>query len=237
MVRKRRADPEADETDLLGRFMKTTNEEGRPLTNEELRDAILNFIIAGRDTTAQAMSWMTYLLALNPEVDAKLFKEIQSVDLTGPEETVYEETSKLVYFKAAFYETLRLYPSVPMNQKFALQNDVLPDGTKINAGEYVIWCPYAMGRTLWEDPYAFKPERWIDENNSLKRFSQGQWPAFHAGPRVCLGQNLATLEATITMVAILQKYKLQLVPGQKVQYQQSLTLPLKYGLKCDIVAR
>lgn len=91
-----------------------------------------------------------------------------------------------------FYEVLRLYPSVPVNEKYALDDDIWPDGTHIRKGDYILWAPYAQGRSanVWgPDAKEFKPERWFTETGDLKRESQGQWPAFHAGPRTCLGNN------------------------------------------------
>lgn len=92
---------------------------------------------------------------------------------------------------SSFYETLRLYPSVPGNQKYALEDDIWPDGTVIKAGYYVTWNPYAQGRStkVWgANAKEFYPERWIDEDGNLRRESAGKWPAFHAGPRICLGK-------------------------------------------------
>lgn len=135
---------------------------------------------------------------------------------------------------------LRLYPSVPENQKYALNDDVWPDGTRIKKGDYVMWSPWSQGRaeSVWgPDAKEFKPERWITPEGDLRRESQGQWPAFHAGPRVCLGQNLATLEALVAMVFIVKKYKLSLVSGQNITYQVSLTLPMKEGMKVYVERR
>lgn len=92
-----------------------------------------------------------------------------------------------------FFETLRLHPSVPGNQKYALEDDVWPDGTFVKAGTYVSWNPYAQGRNknVWGDnAKEFYPERWLDENGNLKRENAGKWPAFHAGPRICLGNTI-----------------------------------------------
>lgn len=94
------------------------------------------------------------------------------------------------FFSCRFYETLRLYPSVPNNQKYALEDDIWPDGTVIKAGYYVGWSPYAQGRCrqIWgPNAKEFYPERWIDEEGNLRRETAGKWPAFHAGPRICLG--------------------------------------------------
>lgn len=79
---------------------------------------------------------------------------------------------------------------MPANQKYALNDDVWPDGTNIKKGDYIVWDPWAQGRSekVWgPDAKQFKPERWITPEGELRRESQGQWPAFHAGPRTCLG--------------------------------------------------
>lgn len=92
--------------------------------------------------------------------------------------------------KFSFFETLRLHPAVPENQKYALEDDIWPDGSVIKAGYYVVWSPYAQGRStkVWgPNAKEFYPERWIDDEGNLCRETAGKWPAFHAGPRVCLG--------------------------------------------------
>ncbi|KAI8887433.1 cytochrome P450 [Backusella circina FSU 941] len=228
--RKQLADGETHH-DLLSRFMNARNEHNEPLSNKELRDIVLNFVIAGRDTTAQALSWTFYNLLLHPRIEKKLLEEIEA-NITD---------DNMPYAHAVFYEVLRLFPSVPNNQKYAMNDDIWPDGTEIKRGDYVMWCPWAQGRSevVWgPDAKEFKPERWIvSGTGELRRESQGQWPAFHAGPRVCLGQNLATLEALVAMISLVRKYQFELVSGQDVTYQSSLTLPMKNGLKVYVSKR
>ncbi|KAG0172070.1 hypothetical protein DFQ28_011683 [Apophysomyces sp. BC1034] len=228
--------------DLLSRFMSARNADGELLNNNELRDIVLNFVIAGRDTTAQALSWMMYMLICNPRVERKLVEEINGIDegVMHDSPALYEIVKNMTYAHAVFYEVLRHYPSVPLNQKYALNDDIWPDGTHIRKGDYVLWCPYAQGRCekVWgPDAKQFKPERWIGPNGELRRESQGQWPAFHGGPRVCLGQHLATLEALVAIIFLLKRYKFTLVPGQDITYQVSLTLPMKYGMKVMVERR
>ncbi|KAI8886541.1 cytochrome P450 [Backusella circina FSU 941] len=229
--------------DLLSRFMGTTNDKGERLNDTELRDTVLNFIIAGRDTTAQALSWLFYRLALSPRIEKKMLEEMGEKitdEIENDAPALYEVINGMTYFHAVFFETLRLYPSVPGNRKCAVEDDILPDGTPVPAGTYVAWLPYAEGRStkIWgQDATEFKPERWLGEQGDLNRFSQGQWPAFHGGPRVCLGQNLATLEALVCVAMILKRYKFTLVPNQDVTYDISLTLPMKNGLKFFVEKR
>jgi fatty acid omega-hydroxylase len=135
--------------DLLSRFMDASNAQGEPLNNDELRDIVLNFVIAGRDTTAQALSWTFYMLMSHPRVEAKLLDEINatiSEDILTDSALLYEKIKDMKYAHAVFYEVLRHYPSVPLNQKFALEDDVLPDGTAIRKGDYLLWCKYGISQ-------------------------------------------------------------------------------------------
>ncbi|CAO3600752.1 unnamed protein product [Absidia cylindrospora] len=245
VIDNRRKQLEAGEEhkDLLSRFMNARNEHGQLLNDSELRDTILNFIIAGRDTTAQALSWTFYCLAQHPRVEEKLVKEIQEYitdEVEHDSTTLYEKINAMSYSHAVFYEVLRLYPSVPGNQKYALNDDIWPDGTPIRKGDYVSWSPYSSARCekVWgPDAKQFKPERWLMPDGSLRRENAGKWPAFHAGPRTCLGQNLATLEALVALSMLLRRYKFTMVPGQNVTYTVSLTLPMKEGFKVLIEQR
>ncbi|KAI8144359.1 cytochrome P450 [Fennellomyces sp. T-0311] len=229
--------------DLLSRFMATHNEQGELLDDEELRDTVLNFIIAGRDTTAQALSWTFYNLMLHRRIEAKLVKEINANIRDEHEKdsvALYEAIKNMTYAHAVFYEVLRLYPPVPGNVKVALNDDVWPDGTRVRKGDSVVWSTYAEGRStkVWgPDARELKPERWITSGGDLRRETQGQWPVFHAGPRVCLGQNLATLEALVAIVLLLRRYKFSLVPNQEITYKVSLTMPMKNGMKVFIEKR
>lgn len=229
--------------DLLSRFMNAKNEHGEELSNKELRDVVLNFIIAGRDTTAQALSWTFYNLCLHPRIEKKLLEEIKEHITDGLEQdspALYEAIKNMKYAHAVFYEVLRLHPSVPVNQKYALEDDVWPDGTQIRKGDYVSWSPWAGGRSekVWgPDAKEFKPERWITPEGDLRRETQGRWPAFHAGPRVCLGQNLATLEALVAIIMLLRRYEFSLAHNQDITYLVSLTHPMKNGMKIFVNKR
>ncbi|RKO85708.1 cytochrome P450, partial [Blyttiomyces helicus] len=142
----------------------------------------------GRDTTAQALSWTFYMLAKNPAVEEKLVEEVMQTlgDALAP---TYDQIKTMRYANAVFHETLRLYPSVPKESKQALADDVLPDGTLVDAGMVVVWIPYAMGRSraIWgAHAHEYKPERWLGEKDLQP--SSYEYPVFNAGPRICLGR-------------------------------------------------
>ncbi|KAI8810823.1 cytochrome P450 [Cladochytrium replicatum] len=236
LVRKRREDIKNDvkfsSGDILQQFLAHAEEHGENLSDEQLVDHVLNFMIAGRDTTAQALSWIIYNLSKSPEATQKLVEEI---DRVGPiSDMSYEEmTNRFPYANAIFMETLRLYPSVPANFKTAVVDEVLPDGTIIPKGASVAWVTYAMGRTrrIWGDDAAvFRPERWFEFTSPPSDFV---FPAFQAGPRLCLGKRLATIEAIYVLVSIFQQFSVKVENINEVRYAPSITLPMSVPIMCS----
>jgi len=181
------------------------------------------------------MSWMTYLLCNHPEVEAKILEEIKTV--VGDDDVHFENAKNLVYTTAAFMETLRLYPSVPSDIKTAVNDDVLPNGVKVPAGTTIVYHMYIWGRApeLWgPDASEFKPERWL---GAEEKHSQYKYITFNAGPRLCLGKHVATLEGTLLLAMLLPKFKFTMVPGQVIKEQRSLTLPIDKGLWVTVTPR
>jgi cytochrome P450 len=151
----------------------------------------------------------------------------------------YEQVRHMKYAQAVLLETLRLHPSVPKQVKFALADDLLPDGTFVPAGGCVLYSSYIMGRSepVWgADAEQFRPERWLaaEGGHTANSF---QFPAFNAGPRICLGKGLAELEGVFALVGLLLRYRLQVVEGQEVVYMPTLTLPMKNGLLVRVSRR
>jgi len=216
---------ENEKPDLLSLFMNKSNTDGQEYDDVYLRDLMMNFVIAGRDTTANALSWAFYRLTQHPDVEQKLIEEIDAT--FGDNEPDY--SVKMMKYATAFVsETLRLHPSVPKDPKFIVADDVLPDGQKVKAGDWIVYAPWAMGRltSVWgPDAEEFKPERWLDDETKPSPY---KFPVFQAGPRICLGQDMAYLEIKTLLCVILQKYRLKLVPGQApITYQNNITLPMR----------
>ncbi|XP_074558563.1 cytochrome P450 86A2-like [Curcuma longa] len=153
----------------------------------------------------------------------------------------FEEVDRLVYLKAALSETLRLYPSVPEDSKYVMANDVLPDGTFVPAGSSITYSIYSAGRmkSVWgEDCLDFRPERWLSPDG--KRFEPHdsfKFVAFNAGPRVCLGKDLAYLQMKSIAAAVLLRYRLTVAPGHRIEQKMSLTLFMKNGLRMNVQDR
>ncbi|KAL7238919.1 hypothetical protein ACSBR2_004920 [Camellia fascicularis] len=233
--------------DLLSRFMK----KKESYSDKFLQQVALNFILAGRDTSSAALSWFFWLVIENPIVEEKILREICTVLMETRGDDVskwvedealgFDEVDQLVYLKAALSETLRLYPSVPEDSKHVMADDVLPDGTFVPAGSSVTYSIYSAGRmksTWGEDCLEFKPERWLSTDG--KRFvthDPFKFVAFNAGPRMCLGRDLAYLQMKSVAAAVLLRHRLTVAPGHRVEQKMSLTLFMKYGLKVDVHQR
>ncbi|KAF9114084.1 hypothetical protein BGX27_000137 [Mortierella sp. AM989] len=223
--------------DLLQLFMDLS-EDGETLSDDMLVDSVLNFIIAGRDTTAQTLAWMFYVIhrgSTRPEVVQEIIRETDAT-LQGGYPT-YESTKKQKYIEACFHETLRLYPSVPRQTRICFEDDVLPGGIKVYKNERIGWSSWVMGRdtSIWgPDAKEFKPDRWL---NSEKP-SSSKFIAFHHGPRVCIGQQFATIEAITIVSMLFQHFTFELVdPDTEPSYSRSLTLPLANGLPIRVKRR
>lgn len=238
----------APSDDLLSRFLKKRDADGHFYTSSVLRRIALNFVLAGRDTSSVALSWFFYLLMQNPRVEGKILEEISTVlkETRGEDRSKwvedpldFDELDRLVYLKAALAETLRFYPSVPEDSKYVVSDDILPDGTFVPAGSSITYSIYSVGRmeAIWgEDCLVFRPERWI----SGGRFDPPdgyKFVAFNAGPRICLGKDLAYLQMKSVASAVLLRFRLQLVPGHRVEQKMSLTLFMKNGLRVNVLPR
>ncbi|KAL5983278.1 hypothetical protein ACLOJK_017362 [Asimina triloba] len=242
---------EAPSDDLLSRFLKKKDSNGEHYSSTVLQRIALNFVLAGRDTSSVALSWFFYLIIKHPRIEAKILSEIAAVleQSRGAdrgkwveEPLTFEELEKLVYLKSALAETLRLYPSVPEDSKYAVSDDVLPDGTFVPAGSSVTYSIYSVGRmkAIWgEDCREFRPERWLSEDGG--RFEAPKdgykFMAFNAGPRTCLGKDLAYLQMKTIASSILLRHGLELAAGHRVEQKMSLTLFMKNGLRVRVKRR
>ncbi|KAG0233295.1 hypothetical protein BGW41_001544 [Actinomortierella wolfii] len=234
--------------DMLDFFISYRFDDGTMMDDAALRDVFKNFMIAGRDTTAQGLTWMFYHLMAYPHALENLRKEVAAV-IGDSEEFEYETlTQRLPYAKAVFYETLRLYPPVPKNGKVALENDTLPDGTRVDKGDIIVFSNYCMARSrdVWgEDAESFLPERWLVEDpaalSPFGRFrmeSTFKFVSFNAGPRICLGQTFATIEALVTTIYLVRRYDFTLAPNHPVPKPKgSVTIPMVGELKTQVTRR
>ncbi|KAL6008023.1 hypothetical protein ACLOJK_033529 [Asimina triloba] len=228
--------------DMLVRFLVQSAEDPERFTDEYLRDIILNFVIAGKDTTAATLSWFVYMLCKHPAVQEKIGEEVkettQAKDWTSIEEfsatTTEEALNKMHYLHAVLTETLRLYPAVPVDGKYCVSDDTLPDGFDVKRGDLVAYVPYAMGRMkfIWgEDADVFRPERWIGADGTFQPESPFKFTAFQAGPRICLGKEFAYRQMKIFAAVLLRFFRFKLADENKpVKYKTMINLHIDQGL-------
>ncbi|GMF43779.1 unnamed protein product [Phytophthora fragariaefolia] len=206
-----------------------------------LRTIVVNFLIAGRDTTAQALSWFFFNISKNPRVETAIRNELTQKLPNLEKNRVtpsMQDVSQLVYLEASLKETLRLHPSVPVEPKQTVENTTLSDGTFIPAGSAIGLATYAMGRMpqVWgPDAEEFKPERWIDPaTGKLIPISSYKFASFNAGPRMCLGMSLAMLEMKLVVAGLLSQFHVEVLNPDEVTYDLSLTLPVKGALNVSV---
>ncbi|XP_074317852.1 cytochrome P450 94A2-like [Silene latifolia] len=181
-------------------------------------DVCITFILGGQDTTSSALTWFFWLLHKNKHVEQEIVKEINN-NKKIIKKNVVEELKGMTYTHAALTESMRLYPPVPVHTKQAATDDVLPDGTKVKKGMLVGCFAQAMGRSekIWGKDWAeFRPERWLREDTdnatgetklSFVPRDMYTYPVFLAGPRICLGKDMAYLQMKSIVSAILGRFK------------------------------
>ncbi|CAD6259926.1 unnamed protein product [Miscanthus lutarioriparius] len=228
----------AKKEDILSRFLVERESDPGCFDNKYLRDIILNFVIAGRDTTAGTLSWFLYVLCRNQHIQDRVAEEVRAAtsgagDLGAPELVACltdDAISKMHYLHAALTETLRLYPAVPIDVKCCFSDDTLPDGYAVNKGDMVHYQPYQMGRMqfLWgADAEEFRPERWLDDGGVFVPESPFKFTAFQAGPRVCLGKEFAYRQMKIFAAVLLYLFRFEMWDANAtVGYRAMLTLKM-----------
>lgn len=222
-----------DEVDLLSMLLEVRDEEtGEGIPDQQMRDEIATLLLGGYETTSNLLSWTWYQLSQHPEVEAKLHAEVDRV-LGGRVPTV-ADVPQLVYTRMVLDETLRLYP-VPWLERRAAKADQI-GGYDIPAGSLIYISPYVTHRhpAFWEDPERYDPERFSPDQPDRPRFA---YFPFGGGPRQCIGNSLALLEAQLSLATIAQRYRFHPVPGHPVEPKMQITTSPRYGLKMTLEPR
>jgi cytochrome P450 len=242
IIKERRKINCKNKNDLLSKFINDDNY----VDNKYLRDIILSFLLAGKDTTANLLTWTFYEIIKNNNILDKLLEEITLYYNTSTfdiNNINWDNIKKMPYLKVVLKEVLRLHPSVPANFKYCINDDYLPNRNNselpyfIKNGTYIQINSYTLHRikNLWGDnANEFYPERWLNKEYT-KNLHPYQYIPFHSGPRRCLGEKLALNEASILICKILLKYKFTFIENKKIQYSNSLTLPIQNGLFVNII--
>jgi len=227
----------AASTDALSSIILQNRKGVTPYTQEELRDFVMNFLIAGRDTTAMLLTWTFYYLALHPEVEKKVIEELETV--IGDEEITFDNIKRLNYMKWVLQETLRLKPPVPVDGYTAMEDDVLPGGYRVKKGWEIYYLSEVMHRRedYFDSPNEFIPERFKEPNGCKAGHNHAAVNIpFHVGPRTCLGREMAFEEAKIMIsLTLRQGIRFRLHEGFAPIIKQSIILTAKNGMWMDII--
>uniref|UniRef100_A0A0D9WFY8 Cytochrome P450 n=1 Tax=Leersia perrieri TaxID=77586 RepID=A0A0D9WFY8_9ORYZ len=233
---------EDGDPDLLSRFMAAMDDDdddGEQLgamfptpqaKRRLLRDVVVGFVLAGKDTTSSALTWLFWLLAANPRCERRVRDELDG-DAKGMQQH---------YLHAAIAESMRLYPPVPFNGRVAVADDVLPCGAAVRAGWFANYSAYAMGRMekIWgENCLDFSPERWLRDrgDGEFVGVEAARYPVFHLGPRVCLGKEMAYVQMKTVAAAVLRRFSVEVMApaadmGSPPAYEMTATMKMKGGL-------
>jgi cytochrome P450 len=227
LIRQRRNQTESA-NDLLSMLMEARDEEtGQQMDDKLLRDEVATLMLAGHETTANALSWTWMLLAQHPEVRQKLQAELQQ--LQGRLPTI-EDIRSLHYTNQVVKESMRLYPPVSIFGREAARDCTIGD-YEIPQGTVIMISQWVMHRhpKYFDNPEAFQPERWTEEFE--KQLPRGVYIPFGDGPRICIGKGFAQMEAVLLLATIAQRFELDVEPDFPIVPQPSITLRPEYGIK------
>jgi cytochrome P450 len=224
-----------DHGDLLSMLLKAQDEEdGRGMTDEQVRDEAMTIFLAGHETTANALTWTWYLLSGAPEVEARLHDEIGRV-LQGRLPAAVD-LGALPFVEKVVAESMRLYPPAWIVGRRAI--DEYPIGRYVApAKSLFLFSPYVVQRDarFFAEPERFNPDRWTPEfKASLPPFA---YFPFGGGPRRCIGESFAWMELVLVVATIAQRWTLRLVPGHPVETQPLVTLRTKHGMRMTLERR
>ena len=230
IIRERRTSG-ADTGDLLSMLMEARDEDGSVMTDRQLRDEIMTFLLAGHETTAVSLSWTWYLLSQHPEAARKLHRELR--DVLGGRTPQLEDMVRLPYTDRVVKESMRLYPPAwSLARTTAKEMEV--GGYLLPVGANVVMSPWIMHRDprFFENPERFDPDRWaVEIAQRLPRFA---YFPFGGGPRLCIGASFAMMEANLLLATIAQRFQLSLVPGHPVVPQPGITLRPRHGIQMSL---
>jgi len=220
--------------DLLSLLLGAMDEDGSQMTPQQLRDETMTLFIAGHETTAQMLAWTWYLLGENSTAETRLHEELDGV--LGGRAPEASDFPRLPYLRAVMNEVLRLYPPAYITARTSIAPCSI-GGYDFPAGSTMLMSQWVMHRDarFYEDPDTFRPERWLEELED--RLPAGAYFPFGDGPRRCIGQGFALLEAALVIGTIAQRFQFRLVPGHPVVPEPLITLRPRNGIQMTLHAR
>jgi len=230
IITERRAHAD-DAGDLLSIMLKARDEDGSQMSDQQLRDEIMTLFLAGHETTALTLAWTWFLLGSNPDAEKKFHAELDEV--IGEREPTFEDLPRLKFTEQIVKESMRLYPPAYGLGREAI-NDCEIGGYPIPAGTQVFVFQWVTQRDprFFDEPQAFKPERWTEEFES--RLPRYAYFPFGGGPRACVGASFAMMEMILVLATIGQKFRLELVRDHPVAVYPAMSLRPKDGVKVTV---
>ncbi|HEV2299168.1 MAG TPA: cytochrome P450 [Candidatus Acidoferrales bacterium] len=223
-----------DGTDLLSRLIAAMDEDGSQMTPQQLRDETMTLFLAGHETTALTLAWTWYLLARNPSAESRLHEELTR--FIGTRSVRPEDLESLPYLDAVIREALRLYPPAYVIGRLAIEPVEL-GGYSFPAGTTILMSPWILHRDprYFAEPDSFCPERWLD--GLAARLPSHAYFPFGGGPRRCIGQGFAMMEAALVTATLARCFHFELSSGQPVEPEPLVTLRPHGGIRMKIHRR
>jgi cytochrome P450 len=220
--------------DLLSRLIAARDDDGSGMTDKQLREEAMTLYLAGHETTALTLTWAWVLLAQHPQAEAKLVEEWQRV--LGGRSPSPDDLPNLPYTDAVVNEAMRVYPPVYLIGREATR-DLELGGYRVRKGTTIFMSQWVNHRDprYFPDPEAFRPERWLD--GLAKRIPKYAYYPFGGGPRVCIGNTFALMEAALILATVGQRYKFTLDPDADLTTSPQITLLPAYGIPATLAMR
>ena len=233
MIEERRRD-HSPSNDLLTSLISAANEQGQPMSDQEIRNEVITILVSGHETTAMSLSWAWYLLARHPQAEEQLHYEIDE-QLEGRPPSV-DDVPKLHWTTMVLKEAMRMYPPIWIIVKRALKPGEIA-GIRIPAGDSVVTCLHTVHRhsDYWEAPNAFRPERFADSTGYV-RYEDAYLP-FGQGNHRCIGQHLSMLEQTMALAALAQRFRVRPVSDSVIKPLAGITLRMQSGFPARLERR
>jgi cytochrome P450 len=221
---ERRAEGEAavsQRADLLSMLLAARDEDGQAMSEQQLRDEAVTLVLAGHETTALALAWATWLLGQHPDAARRAAAEVRAA--LGTRDATFEDLSKLRFVDAIIHESMRLYPPAWIIGREALESVTIA-GVEIPKGAQVYTSSWLVHRDarFFQEPEAFRPERW--EHELAKQLPRFAYFPFGGGPRICIGNAFARMEAVILLATVLQHVRLEVLTRDEPGLVPSITL-------------
>ncbi|OWY21491.1 cytochrome P450 [Sphingobacteriales bacterium UPWRP_1] len=232
---KERREQKSGYNDLLDMLINSRYEDtGEGMNDKQLRDESMILIVAGHETSANALAWALYLISQRPDVEQKLLQEAEAV--LGNRTPTFEDLPNLQYTRQVIQETMRLYPPAWIIDRMALEDDEI-DGYKIPKDKVILLFIYGTHHSpkYWSNPETFNPDRFAKEN--MKDLPNYAYFPFGGGPRLCIGNNFALFEMQIVLATLLRRFTFSLQPNHVIDLQPLVTLRPRYGVKMNIAQR